>query len=101
MRSRPSGFSLVTTRPLFLSDPAIAPRTLWDCQPRDLPSCSIVAPAGWRSIDSNRAILLVLGFAAFLGPVFGVPPTVVFVLVIVHSIASRPPAVAGPVAIAS
>jgi len=46
MRSPPSGLSLVTAMPFFFSDPAIAPRTLWDCQPRDLPSCAIVAPTG-------------------------------------------------------
>src|SRR5690349_9381688 len=71
--------------PFFFSDPAIAPRTLWDCQPRDLPSCSIVAPPGWRNIDSSRASLLVLGFAVFLGAALAAEP-LAFFFAIVNSI---------------
>src|SRR6185437_2364531 len=98
MRSPPSGLSLVTAMPFFFNDPAIAPRTLWDCQPRDLPSCAIVAPAGWRSIVSSRASLVLLGFVDFLGTALAAPVPVF--LVIVHSSRCIRRPVAGAVAIA-
>ena len=58
-RPRPSTFSEVTSSPsFFFSAPAIAPRTVCDCQPVAAMISSMVAPSGARSMAIRVACLV-------------------------------------------